>query len=158
MKREELIFGIIQNNPAIRYNDIMRKCNLKNGTLTHYLHKLENTGKIIVERTPRVTHFFDTTISKNDTQIHKFLSQPTLRQIVILLLHNGTLTFSEIRDGINKSAATTSVSLNRLFRNNVIEKSYDIPSNKYSLKNCEGISKIITQYYQHHTDKLTVCK
>ena len=64
MKREELIFGIIQHNPAIRYNDIMRKCNLKNGTLTHYLHKLENTGKIIVERTPRVTHFFDTTISK----------------------------------------------------------------------------------------------
>ena len=136
----------------------MRKSNIKNGTLTYYLHKLENTGKIIVERKPRVTHFFDTTISKNDTEIHKFLLQPTLRQIITLLVHNRTLTFSEIRDSINKSAATTSVSLNRLFRNNMIEKIYDIPSNKYSLKNCEKVSKIIIQYYQPHTDKLTMCK
>ena len=147
MKREELVYEIIQKNPAIRYNSIMRKSELKNGTLTHYLQKLEDTGKIIVERTHRVTHFFDFKISPTDVQLHKFLSQSTLRDVIRLLHENGTLTFSEIRDGINKSSATTSVSLNRLFRNNIIEKSYDIPSNKYSLKNTKKISLILTQYY-----------
>ena len=35
------IYGIIKDNPGICYNEIMKKLDVKNGTLSYHLHKLE---------------------------------------------------------------------------------------------------------------------
>ena len=45
VERLELIHDIIRKNPAVRFNDVMRISKLKNGTLTHYISKLENMEK-----------------------------------------------------------------------------------------------------------------
>ena len=147
MERLELIYEIIKKNPAIRFNDIMRVSKLKNGTLTHYISKLENMQKINVERTPRVTRFYDTTVPAKEAEICKQLTRPTVKHIITLLLRKNTLTFPQIRDCVNKSPATVSVCLSDLFKAGIIEKTYDIPSNKYSLKNPELIRGVLNVYY-----------
>ena len=147
MERLELVYEIIQSNPAIRFNDIMRVSKLKNGTLTHYISKLEKTKKIHVERTPRITRFYDVTVPKKEAEICKQLTRPTIKQIIIVLLQKKILSFPQIRDFVEKSPATVSVCLNDLFKAGIIEKAYDIPSNKYSLKNPEMIRGVLDTYF-----------
>ena len=147
MERLELIHDIIKKNPAVRFNDVMRISKLKNGTLTHYISKLEDTEKILVERTPRITRFYDIEVSKKEAEICKELTRPTVKHIIVLLLKNGTLTFSQIMNTLDKSPATISVCLSGLLKANLVEKTYDIPSNKYSLKNPTLIRGVLSLYF-----------
>ena len=55
---------------------------------------------------------------------------------------------------IKKSPATVSVCLNQLFTQKIIEKSYDIPSNKVSLKNKEQIQGIVNEYFPTQLEKV----
>ena len=150
MTRLELVYNIIQENPGIRFNDVMRISKLKNGTLTHYISKLETSQKINVERTPRITRFFDFDIPEKEADICKQLTLPTIKNIIVLLLNDGTLTFPQIRKKVKKSPATVSVCLSRLFKSGIVEKTYDIPSNKYTLKNPELVKGVLKVYF---TDK-----
>ena len=147
MERLELIHDIIKNNPAVRFNDVMRLSKLKNGTLTHYISKLENMQKISVERTPRITRFYDKAVPKKEAEICKQLTRPTVKHIITLLLRKNVLTFPEIRNYVDKSPATVSVCLNNLFKAGIIEKTYDIPSNKYSLKRPDLIRGVLKVYF-----------
>ena len=154
MERVELIHDIIRKNPAVRFNDVMRLSKLKNGTLTHYITKLENMHKISVERTPRITRFYDKSVPKKEAEICKQLTRPTVKHIITLLLRKQVLTFPEIRDYVNKSPATVSVCLNDLFKSGIIEKTYDIPSNKYSLKNPILIRGVLNVYFPDMSARL----
>ena len=147
VERLELIHDIIKNNPAVRFNDVMRLSKLKNGTLTHYISKLENMQKISVERTPRITRFYDKSIPKKEAEICKQFTRPTIKQIIIVLLQKKILSFPQIRDSVKKSPATVSVCLNDLFKAGIIEKAYDIPSNKYSLRNPDMIKGVLNAYF-----------
>ena len=86
MERLELIHDIIKKNPAVRFNDVMRLSKLKNGTLTHYISKLEDTQKISVERTPRITRFYDISVPKKEAEVCKQLTRPTVKHIITLSL------------------------------------------------------------------------
>ena len=147
MERLELVHNIIKQNPAVRFNDIMRISKLKNGTLTHYISKLEGTKKISVERSPRITRFYDISVPKKEAEICKQLTRPTVKHIIMLLLREKIMTHTEIGNSLKKSPATISVCLSELFEKNIIEKTYDIPSNKYSLKNPTLIRGVLNVYY-----------
>ena len=154
MERSELTHDIIRKNPAVRFNDIIRMSKLKNGTLTHYISKLENSQKIQVERTPRITRFYDISVPKKEAEICKQLTRPTVKHIIILLLKNGTLTFSQIMNTLDKSPATISVCLSGLLKLNLVEKTYDIPSNKYSLKKPALIKGVLNAYFPDVSTRL----
>ena len=154
MERLELIHDIIRKNPAVRFNDVMRLSKLKNGTLTHYISKLEEMERISVERTPRITRFYDKSVPKKEAEICKQLTRPTVKHIITLLLRKNVLTFPEIKRNVNKSDATVSVCLADLFSAGIIEKAYDIPSNKYSLKNAEMIRGVLNVYFPNVSTRL----
>ena len=154
MERLELVHNIIKQNPAVRFNDIMRISKLKNGTLTHYISKLEGTKKISVERSPRITRFYDISVPKKEAEICKQLTRPTVKHIITLLLRKNVLTFPEIRNYVDKSPATVSVCLNDLFKSGIIEKTYDIPSNKYSLKKPDLIRGVLNVYFPSVSTRL----
>ena len=52
MARPELILKTIEKNPGIRFREIMDELELKNGTLSHHLQKLERESVLRAERTP----------------------------------------------------------------------------------------------------------
>ena len=153
VERLEIIHNIIKNNPAIRFNDIMRLSKLKNGTLTHYISKLEESKKISAERTPRITRFYDIGVPEQEAYLCKYLSRPTMKDIITTLLLNGVLTFPQIREYVGKSPATISVCLSDLFNANIISKEYDIPSNRYSLKQPDLVSHVLRAYFPGYLDK-----
>ena len=132
----------------------MRATKLKNGTLSYYVSKLLTQKKIDVHRTSSPTHLAVTSISDDELEICRILTKSTQRQIIFLLLKHDTLTFTELRGLLKKSPATVSVCINQLFIQKIIEKSYDIPSNRVSLKNKEQMQGIVNEYFPTQLEKV----
>ena len=70
LDRSKIILEVIEKNPGIRFNEIMRITDIRNGTLSHYVKKLENEGVIQLERTPRVTRAYVAGIKIDRRQIY----------------------------------------------------------------------------------------
>ena len=153
MERRELILEVIEKNPGIRFNEIMRITNMKNGTLSHYVKKLEDDNDIELERTPRVTRLYPAGISKDEAEICKYLNTPTQKKILLFILEKKIVTSIQVRDHIKKSPSVVSVNLNELFKAKIITKKYEIPANKFSLKNPEMIRAVLNEYYPNLTEK-----
>ena len=154
MDRKRSVLDIVERNPGIRFNEIMRISNIRNGTLSHYVKKLEDESSIQLERSPRVTRLYPAGIDPHEAKICKYLTMETQKKIILLLLEQKIATAVEIRDILKKSPSVISVNLTELFREKIVEKQYDIPSNKYSLKNPEEIRGILKEYYPTWLDKL----
>ena len=154
MDKRNTVLALVNKNPGIRFNEIMRVSNIRNGTLSHYVKKLEDEKSIELERTPRVTRLYPAGISSEEAKICKYLTKPSQKKLIFFLLRKGTATSLEIRDFIKKSPSVISVNLNELFRAKIINKKYDIPSNKYSLKNSELVKGIIKEYYPSVIDTM----
>jgi len=155
MDRSEIILSVIKKNPGIRFNDIMRITNIRNGTLAHYVKKLEENDSIQLERTPRVTRAYPVGIGEHEATICKYLTMPTQRKLMLFLLKKEVATSIEIREFLKKSPSVVSVNLNELFRMKIINKKYDIPSNEYSLKNPQEIEGVLKEYYPNLIDRLS---
>ena len=152
MDRRETVLEIVKKNPGIRFNEIMRVSKIRNGTLSHYVKKLEDEKSIELERTPRVTRIYPAGISTEQAKICKYLTKSSQKKLILFLLKKEIATSSEIRDFIKKSPSVVSVNLSELFKEKIIEKKYDIPSNKYSLRNPKQIKEILNKYYPETVD------
>ena len=146
MDRKNTVLEIVEKNPGIRFNEIMRISDIKNGTLSHYIKKLADEGDIILEQSPRVTRMYPSGISKKETKICRHLTTPTQKNIILYLLKNKISTSIEIKDHLGKSPSVISVNLNELFKEKIISKKYDIPSNKYSLEKPEEIEQVLYEF------------
>ena len=155
MERRELVLQVIEKNPGIRFNEIMRITNMKNGTLSHYVKKLEDENYIQLERSPRVTRLYPVGIPKNEAEICKYLNMTTQKKILLFMLEKKIVTSIQIRNHIKKSPSVVSVNLNELFKAKIINRKYDIPSNKFSLKNPGLIRGVLNEYYPDSIDKLS---
>ena len=153
MERRELVLDVIEKNPGIRFNEIMRITNMKNGTLSHYVKRLKDDNDIELERTPRVTRLYPAGISKHEAEICKYLNMPTQKKILLFILEKKIVTSIQVRDHIKKSPSVVSVNLNELFKAKIITKKYEIPANKFSLKNPEMIRAVLNQYYPDLAEK-----
>jgi len=147
MDIKQTVLEIIKKNPGIRFNEIMRISNIRNGTLSHYVKKLEKEEHIDLERKPRVTRMYPKGMPKQDAKICKCLTIETQRKLLLFLLQKGLATSIQIREFLEKSPSVVSVNLNELFKEKIINKQYDIPSNKYSIRDSEQIKRILNKYY-----------
>ena len=155
MERRELVLQVIEKNPGIRFNEIMRITNMKNGTLSHYVKKLEDDRYIELKRTPRVTRLYPSGIPETEAQICKYLSMPTQRKIILFIFEKEIATSIQVKDHIKKSPSVISVNLNELFKAKIINKKYDIPSNKFSIKKPELVKGVLNEYFPDLIDRLS---
>ena len=154
-ERRLQILDIIERNPGIRFNEVMRISDMKNGTLSHYVKKLEEENHIKLERTPRVTRLYPLGIPEEEAEICKFLNTPTQKKIILFILEKEIVTSIQIREYIKKSPSVVSVNLSELFKAKIINRNYDIPSNKYSIKKPELVRCVLNEYYPNIIEKLS---
>lgn len=155
MDRVELVFESIKKNPAIRFNDLIKMTGLQNGTLTWYVKKLEESKRISVQRTPRVTRLYSIDVPEREALICKHLTIPTQKDILQFLLKNGESSMIKIRESVKKSPPVISVSLSTLFKAKIITKEYDIPSNRYSIREPDLVNGVMHAYFPSMVDKLS---
>jgi len=155
LERRDQVLEVIKKNPGIRFNEIMRITDMKNGTLSHYVKKLEDENHIELERSPRVTRLYPAGIPKDEAEICKYLNMTTQKKILLFMLEKKIVTSIQIRDHIKKSPSVVSVNLNELFKARVIDRKYDIPSNKFSIKKPELVKGVLNEYFPDLIDRLS---
>jgi len=104
----------IEENPGIRYRELLRLTGLINGVLTYHLATLERTDVIKVDRQSRMTRYYPVSVSDSDSAILKFVRHEPVRQILLFILDHELCTFSEIVNHTKKAPSTVSSHLKKL--------------------------------------------
>ncbi len=146
MDRTVQVIQAIEKNPGIQFSEIMRETGMKNGVLSHYTRKLEESGTVQVERTPRVTRFYPLGINKEESLLIKNLRQETPKNILTVLMSHDSLTFNEVAEKIKRSPATVSVNLTQLIQDDIIESKFVNTKRIFQIKNKDLVQGSINKY------------
>ena len=155
MARPELILKTIEKNPGIRFREIMYELELKNGTLSHHLQKLEEQSVLRVERTPRVARFYPLSVNEAEIPIITRLRQETPRRILRLLLDLDEVNFSEMFLRIKRSPGTTSRYVTELVDDGIVKDRFEKGKRFFSLPDKYTVDKLISKYHPDLMDKTT---
>ena len=155
MARPELILKTIEKNPGIRFREIMYELELKNGTLSHHLQKLEEQSVLRVERTPRVARFYPLSVNEAEIPIIKRLRQETPRRILRLLLDLDEVNFSEMFLRIKRSPGTTSRYVTELVDDGIVKDRFEKGKRFFSLPEKYTVNELILKYHPDLMDKTT---
>ena len=155
MAGPELILKTIEKNPGIRFREIMDELELKNGTLSHHLQKLEGQSVLRVERTPRVARFYPLSVKNEEIPFIKRLRQETPRRILRLLLDVDEVNFSEMFLRIKRSPGTTSRYVTELVDDGIVKDWFEKGKRFFSLPYKNTVNKLISKYHPDLVDKTT---
>ena len=155
MARPELILKTIEKNPGIRFREIMYELELKNGTLSHHLQKLEEQSVLRVERTPRVARFYPLSVNEAEIPIITRLRQETPRRILRLLLDLDEVNFSEMFLRIKRSPGTTSRYVTELVDDGIVKDRFEKGKRFFSLPDKYTVNKLISKYHPDLMNKTT---
>ena len=137
---------IIEKNPGIQFREIMRNSGLKNGVLSHYLGKLEKNGIIKVIRGPRQARFYPPRITEDESTVIKALRKQTPRDLLLALVENDGLEFSELVKKVGKSPSTVSLYLSQIVQDGLVEIKLEKLKKRYYIKARDLIDQLIEDY------------
>ena len=144
--RDSEIQQIIEQNPGIQFREIMRSSGLKNGVVSHYLGKLEKNGIVKVIRGPRQTRFYPPRITEDESIVIKALRKQTPRDLLLALIKDDGLEFSQLVREVKKSPSTVSLYLSQLVEDGLVEIRLVQLKKRYHIKARDVIDKLIEDY------------
>ena len=153
--RNSQLQQIIEQNPGIQFREIMRSSGLKNGVLSHYLGKLEKNGIIKVNRGPRQTRFYSPQITESELIVIKALRKQTPRDLLLALIKEDGLEFSQLVKEVKKSPSTVSLYLSQLVKDELVEIKIISLKKRYHIKVRDLMDKLIEDYRPNVLEKST---
>jgi len=130
---QQKLLVCVDENPGIRYRELLRLINFSNGVLSYHVNKLEKLGLVNVERKNRLTRFFPRNISNEVMGILGNLRNLTSYEIIKLLSERGPISQQEIVKYTRKAASTISWRMKKLIDDNIIcikDKDFNYDENK----------------------------
>ena len=153
--RDSQLQQIIEQNPGIQFRELMRSSGLKNGVLSHYLGKLEKNGIIKVIRGPRQVRFYPPQITEDESTVIKALRKQTPRDLLLALVKEDGLEFSQLVEEVKKSPSTVSLYLSQLVEDGLVEIRLVDLKKRYHIKARNLIDKLIEDYRPSLLEKPT---
>ena len=132
-KLQQELLVCIDENPGIRYRELLRLIKFPNGVLSYHVNKLEKLDLVNVERKNRLTRFFPRNISNEVMGILGNLRNQTSYEIIKLLSERGPISQQEIVKSTRKAASTISWRMKKLVDDNIIcikDKDFNYDENK----------------------------
>jgi predicted transcriptional regulator len=143
----------IEENPGIRYRELLRMTGLVNGVLTYHLAALEKTDVIKVDRESRMTRYYPVSVSDSESAILKFVRHEPVRQIVLFILDKELCTFNEIVDHTKKAPSTVSSHLKRLKEAGIVSVRYG-EYQLFRLAAKDLVAEVLSKYRASFTDRI----
>ena len=153
--RTQKLQTLIDDNPGIRFREIMRSSGLKNGVLSYYLKKLEVTGVVKVVRGPRQVRFYSPSITEEESIVIKALRKETPRALLLALIKEDGLEFSQLVKEVKKSPSTVSLYLSQIVADGLVETKFVDLKKRYHIKVREIMDKLIEEHRPGSLDKPT---
>ena len=153
--RSQKLQELIDDNPGIQFREIMRSSGLKNGVLSHYLKKLEDHGVVKVVRGPRQVRFYSPNITEEESIVIKALKKETPRDLLLALIKENGLEFSQLVKEVKKSPSTVSLYLSQLVNDELIEIKVVELKKRYHIKVRELVDKLVEEHRPGSLEKST---
>jgi len=153
--RTQKLQTLIDDNPGIRFREIMRSSGLKNGVLSYYLKKLESTGVVKVVRGPRQVRFYSPDITEEESTIITALRKETPRALLLALIKEDGLEFSQLVKEVKKSPSTVSLYLSQIVADGLVETKFVDLKKRYHIKVREIMDKLVEEHRPGSLDKPT---
>ena len=153
--RSQKLQELIDDNPGIQFREIMRSSGLKNGVLSHYLKKLEDGGVIKVMRGPRQVRFYSPDITEEESTVITALRKETPRALLLALIKEDGLEFSQLVKEVKKSPSTVSLYLSQIVADGLVEIKFVELKKRYHIKVREIMDKLIEEHRPGSLDKPT---
>lgn len=147
------LLGHVEENPGIRYRELLRMTGLANGVLTYHLAALERAGAVKVERQAKMTRYYPINIPDSESSILKFVRHDPIRQIVLFILDHDYCTFNEIVEHTRKAASTVSSHLKRLREADIVSVKYG-EYQLYHLADGELVAEVLSKYNGSFVDRV----
>ncbi|MGH9921199.1 MAG: winged helix-turn-helix transcriptional regulator [Nitrososphaerales archaeon] len=151
--RKNSLLSQIEETPGIRYRELLRLSGFTNGVLTYHLAVLERSNRIKVDRKSRMTRYYPSHISNQESSIIGLLKVDTARSITIFVLEHDLCGFGEIVDNVKKAPSTVSWHLKRL-RDFGIISVHNGEYLLYRVNNKLVIESILSKYKESFVDKI----
>ena len=151
--RTQKLQKLIDDNPGIRFREIMRSSGLKNGVLSHYLKKLEENGVVKVVRGPRQVRFYSPNITQEESIVIQALKKQTPRDLLLALIKEDGLEFSQLVKEVKKSPSTVSLYLSQIVADELVEIKVIELTKRYHIKVRELVDKLIEEHRPGSLDK-----
>jgi predicted transcriptional regulator len=148
-----ILLARIEQNPGIRYRELLRLTGLANGVLTYHLAALEKSGAVKVGRQVRITRYYPVSISETESVILRHVRHNPVRQMVVFILDNDMCTFNEIVEHVGKAPSTVSLHLKRLKEDGIISVRYG-EYQLYRLADREQVAEVLSKYRASFADKV----
>jgi predicted transcriptional regulator len=148
-----VLLQYIEENPGIRYRELLRMAGLVNGVLTYHLAALEKSDVIKVDRQSRITRYYPVSVPDNESAVLRFVRHEPVRQIVLYILENDMCTFNEIVDHTQKAPSTVSSHLKRLKEAGIISVRYG-EYHLYRLADKELVAEVLSKYRASFADRV----
>ena len=153
--RSQKLQELIDDNPGIQFREIMRSSGLKNGVLSHYLKKLEDGGVIKVIRGPRQVRFYPPSITEEESLVIKALRKETPRDLLLALIKDDGLEFSQLVNEVEKSPSTVSLYLAQIVADGLVEIKVVELKKRYHIKVRGLVDKLVEEYRPGSLEKST---
>jgi predicted transcriptional regulator len=138
----------IEENPGIRYRELLRLTGLVNGVLSYHLLGLERANAIKVNRESRMTRYYPLSVSDKESAILKFVRHEPVRQILLFILEHDMCTFNEIVDH------TGSLQLKRLRKAGIILIRHGEYRQLYRVVERDLVAEVFSKYTTSFMDKV----
>ena len=119
-KVQQKLLVCIDENPGIRYRELLRMINSSNGVLSYHINRLEKMELVNVERRSRMTRLFPRNISNEITGLMGLLRNQTSYEIIKLLHDRGPISQQEIIKYTRKASSTISWHMKKLMQDNIV--------------------------------------
>jgi predicted transcriptional regulator len=148
----------INENPGIRYRELLRLTCIANGVLAYHLAVLEKSHHIKVDRSKKnkITRYYPIGIPAGESEILGYIRNNGVRQIILFILEHDLCTFEEIVEHTKKAGSTISWYLKRLKDAGIISVHYgngEYPR-LYKLTNRDIVADTIYKYKETIVDKV----
>jgi DNA-binding transcriptional ArsR family regulator len=143
----------IDENPGVRYRELLRMTGLVNGVLTYHLAALEKADVIKVDRQSRMTRYYSVSVSDGESAILKFVRHDPVRQIVLFILDHDLCTFNEIVDHTRKAPSTVSSHLKRLKEAGIVSVRYG-EYQLYRLAEKDLVAEVLSKHRASFADRV----
>lgn len=148
----------INENPGIRYRELLRLMCLANGVLTYHLSILERSHQIKVDRNKKskITRYYPINIPTKESEILGYARGDVVRQIILFILENDLCTFDEIVQHTKKAPSTISWHLKRLKSAAIISIHYGHGEYQqlYKLTNRDVVAETLYKYKESFVDNV----
>jgi predicted transcriptional regulator len=150
---QDKVLRYINENPGIRYRELLRSTRLSNGVLTYHLKILEEIRRINTIRQKKATRYYSIAIPAEELHIIAHLRIRSERAVIIFILEHDLCTFDEIVEYLKKAPSTISWHLRRLCDDGIISIHHG-EYHLYTIINRKLVNQILYKYKETFADKL----